>query len=56
MRSTKEQIFNASQKLKSANCYAPLQVKCTFLNAFATLKFAIVSLYLVSIILLSVLY
>ena len=48
MRSTKEQIFDTSQKLKSANSYAALRVKCTFFNAFAPLKFEIVSLYLVS--------
>jgi len=43
MRLIKEQIFNFLQKLKSANCSAAFQVKCAFFNAFATLKFAIVS-------------
>jgi len=47
MRLTRKQIFDASQKLKSANSYAALWVKCTFFNALASLKFAIVSLYLV---------
>jgi len=32
MRSTREQIFDALQKLKSANSYAALRVKCTFLT------------------------
>jgi len=41
-------FFNTSKKLKSANASA-LQVKRTFFNAFSPLKFAIVSLYLVSI-------
>jgi len=49
MRLTREQIFGTLQKLKSANSYAALRVKCTFFNAFAMLKFPIVSLYLVSI-------
>jgi len=40
-------FFNTSKKLKSANASA-LRVKCTFFNAFSPLKFAIVSLYLVS--------
>jgi len=44
-------FFNTSKKLKSANASA-LRVKCTFFNAFSPLKFAIVSLYLVSTFLL----
>ncbi|WP_041354081.1 hypothetical protein [Nitratiruptor sp. SB155-2] len=42
-------FYNATKKLKSANSYAALWVKSTFFNAFSSLKFTTVSLYLVNI-------
>ncbi len=48
MRSTRVQIFLCFAKAKKCKRKRPYGVECTFFNAFASLKFAIVSLYLVN--------
>jgi len=48
MRSTRVQIFLRFAKAKKCKRKRPYGVECTFFNAFASLKFAIVLLYLVN--------